>query len=259
MNVQEYISGGIVESYVLGLASEQERAEFEQYCMQYPELVAARTSFELALEQQCLEYAVAPEASVKDRIMTAIRQETNLNLASPKILAMNNSSKGRGGALRWIAAAAIILLVVTSFFTYSIYQKNQALEARVSTTDSLVDKMKIEHDLMINPNVTVVSMVPTEKAQPSAANIYWDSTSSNVYMIVKNMPKLPSDKQYQLWAMIDGQPKDLGLFDVGQEGKVVLKMKNTQKADAFAITIEKRGNTGGPTVEDMQTLGKTKL
>jgi anti-sigma-K factor RskA len=56
-----------------------------------------------------------------------------------------------------------------------------------------------------------------------------------------------------------GKPKDLGLFDPQGENKVMLKMNNTRKADAFAITIEKRGNTGGPTLEEVQTMGKPKL
>jgi anti-sigma-K factor RskA len=72
------------------------------------------------------------------------------------------------------------------------------------------------------------------------------------------MPKLPTDKQYQLWALIDGKPVDLGLFDQPQRN-VILKMKNTQKADAFAITIESRGNTGGPNLEQLQSMGKAKL
>ena len=50
MNTQEYISSGIVESYVLGLASEEERREFEKMCNQHPEVLAARNAFEIALE-----------------------------------------------------------------------------------------------------------------------------------------------------------------------------------------------------------------
>jgi anti-sigma-K factor RskA len=77
------------------------------------------------------------------------------------------------------------------------------------------------------------------------------------------MPKLPNDKQYQLWALLNGkdgslQPTSLGLFDIADKN-VVLKMKNTQKADAFAITIENRGNTGGPNLGQLQNMGKTKL
>jgi len=48
------------------------------------------------------------------------------------------------------------------------------------------------------------------------------------------MPKLPNDQQYQLWALIDGKPSDLGVFDA-TDNKVILKMKNTKKAQAFAI------------------------
>ena len=43
------------------------------------------------------------------------------------------------------------------------------------------------------------------------------------------------------------------------QSNVILKMKNTQNADAFAITIEARGNTGGPDLEQLQAMGKAKL
>jgi len=100
-------------------------------------------------------------------------------------------------------------------------------------------------------------MVGTKVAPRSSSNIYWDSTNSNVYLIVKNMPKLPNDKQYQLWAIIDGKtaPKDLGVFDATDDN-VILKMKNTQKAQAFAITIEKKGGSPSPTLDSMQSMGK---
>ena len=110
---------------------------------------------------------------------------------------------------------------------------------------------------MHDPTVMVVNMVGL-RGSSSSANVYWDSTSTDVYMVVKNMPKLPSDKQYQLWALIGNKPVDLGLFDLPQSN-VILKMKNTQKADAFAITIENRGNTGGPDLEQLQSMGKAKL
>ena len=76
---------------------------------------------------------------------------------------------------------------------------------------------------MHDPKVTVVNLVGL-KGSPSSANVYWDSTSPNVYLVVKNMPLLPSNKQYQLWALIDNKPKDLGLFDAPPDNKVILKM-----------------------------------
>ena len=72
MNVNEYISSGIVESYVFGLASPDEQAEFEQMCAEHPEVKAAREAFELLVEKQALSHAVAPPAGLKDKIFQNI-------------------------------------------------------------------------------------------------------------------------------------------------------------------------------------------
>ena len=55
MNIQEYISSGIVESYVMGIANVQERAEFEKNCSIYSELAEAREAFELSLEKAAFD------------------------------------------------------------------------------------------------------------------------------------------------------------------------------------------------------------
>lgn len=72
MNLKEYIASGIIESYVMGLASESERTEFEQMCAQYPELVAERRKFEESLEAYASEQAVRPPEEVKAKVLKAI-------------------------------------------------------------------------------------------------------------------------------------------------------------------------------------------
>lgn len=267
MNIKEYISSGIIESYVLGLASPEEKAEFEKYCIDYPELVAARNDFEVALENRMFSLAVTPGGEVKEKVMISLRQQFNVN--PTKVISMERSnSNGNSSVLRWVAAASVILLLVSGYFAYDYYSKNEKLKTELAQSqidqDQLDNRLK-KLEMVSDPNVAVVSLKGTEKAPRSSANIYWDSTSTNVYLVVKNMPKLPSEKQYQLWAIINGQdgqlqPTSLGLFDVGEDGKIILKMDTgAKKADAFAITIEKRGNTGGPTLEELQAMGKPSL
>jgi anti-sigma-K factor RskA len=72
------------------------------------------------------------------------------------------------------------------------------------------------------------------------------------------MPELPSDRQYQLWALIDNDKKDLGVFDATRNN-VILKMKDTKRAQAFAITIERKGGAPHPTLDSLQSLGKTEF
>ena len=269
MNVQEYIESGIIESYVMGLASEAERAEFERLCTEYPELLAARRKFEERLEGYASENAEAPPPEVKVKVLEAIGNAFPRNEASstpPKIVNMPNANQRTGAPvmLRVVAAASIILFIGMGFLYYQTKQENRdlaetndRLKVSLDTTRNVLNTILAEQkDVMSNPNVTVVNMVGTQVAPKSSANIYWDSASSNVYLVVKNMPKLPSDQQYQLWALIDSKPKDLGVFDATDE-KVILKMKNTQKAQAFAITIEQKGGSPSPTLQKMQSLGKT--
>lgn len=272
MNLKDYIESGIIESYVMGLASESERAEFEQLCTQHPELVAARRKFEEGLEQYASQQAVSPPPEVKVKVLEAIgnispRPETSFNPSS-KIITMENSKsevRRPTGFLRFVAAAAVILVVVMGWLYYQTQQQykdlvneNNRLKSSYGETKSTLDKIVEEQKQVIaDPNKTVVNMVGTKVAPKSSASIYWDSASTNVYIVVKNMPQLPSDQQYQLWALIDGKPKDLGVFDAPNTDKnVILKMKNTQKAQAFAITIEKQGGAPSPTLDKMQSLGK---
>ncbi len=256
MNITEYISSGVVESYVLGLLSAQERFEFEQYCETYPELKAARESFELAIEKQAMENAVPPPADIKQKILSAIQETPKTS----KIISMEPTTPRRSSGFGWLAAASVILFLVAGYFAYTFYDQNKELKQSNVDMTARVDSLLNERKMMEGDNVTVVNMVPMKPNAPSA-NIYWDTTSSNVYMLVKNMPKLASDKQYQLWSLIDSnglKPTSLGLFDGGNE-RVIIKMDNAQKADAFAITIEKRGNTGGPDLGQLQNMGKTRL
>ena len=264
MNIKDYISSGQVESYVLGLSSPEERQEFEELCARYPELVLARDDFELALEKQLLKEISPADPILKESIMNSLSQENILPQA--RITPIEDSPIRRNNTgLIWMAAASFILLLVSAYFAYDFYKRNQELQTELARSkesqadmNERLNKMEEENRIMSDPDVAVVNMIGTQSPGKASANIYWDSASTDVYLVVKNMPSLPSDKQYQLWAIINGEPRDLGLFDVGNNKKLFFKMRNTQKADAFAITIEARGNTGGPQGE-LQSQGKPSL
>ncbi len=260
MNIEQYISSGIIESYVLGLASEEERREFEQLCLQYPELIAARDEFEKSLEKQVFQQAITPPQNLKEKIFNEIQQSS---AGEVKVISMD-SSPGNSRWLRYVAAASVILLMASAYFAYDQYSENKKLKSSFTQLQSQVDSISTINEILvkdkrssIDPDAAVVvSMVGTQQT-PSSANIYWDTASSSVFLVVKNLPKLPSEKQYQLWAFIEGKPVDLGLFDSDNKN-VILQMKNTQKAEAFAITIEKRGNGAVPQ-GPVETYGKASL
>jgi len=165
-------------------------------------------------------------------------------------------------SLRNITAVLLLLLIVLLVLVYRLYSQNNELKQsntdltqKFNSSDSLLNQVASEEKIISDTGTVVVNLAGTKAAPHSSASVLWDSTASAVYLVVKNMPELPSDAQYQLWALIDGKPADLGVFDTPKD-KIFLKMKDTKKADAFAITIEKKGGSISPTLEKMQALGK---
>ena len=222
---------------MLGLASAEERREFEQMCLQYPEVLDARSAFELSLEKQAMENAIAPPADLKNKILSEIG-------STGKIVPMQLTSARGTNWMKYAAAACFILLSGSLYYNISLYNKNKTLRNNYDTTVAKLSDM--EKDIQVlqqNPNVRMASMKGQPISPASFATVYWDTTSQDVYLWVNNMPKPASDKQYQLWAFLDGQPVDMGLIEITEKPLQFYRLKKTQAAQAFAITLEKRGRS----------------
>lgn len=254
MNIQEYISSGIVESYVLGLASEEERIEFEQYCAQYPEVLAARTAFELSLENQAMENAIAPPADLKNKIFEAAGLSGKVVTMPAEAAPVRNISW-----LKYAAAACVILLAGSVYWNITLSNKNKSLQNNYNSTIAELGDLKKDIQVLTqNPNVKMAAMGGLEASPKSFATVYWDTASHDVFLLANNLPAPPTDKQYQLWALLDGQPIDLGMLDYDlKQKKLLVRMKNAKGAQAFAITLEKKDRTDVSKPQgDMYVLGK---
>jgi anti-sigma-K factor RskA len=258
VNIQEYISSGVVESYVLGLLSAQERFEFEQYCETYPELKEARNAFELAMEKQVFENAIAPPADLKQKIASQIFVEKKEQKLSPVIPFETAPSKKFSWA-KLAAAASVVLLAGSVWLAMSLKNENDKLKTELTKTQLDLDSSQQQVAQMIDDakkmgeGMRMVGLPGTPNSPKSFATIYWDTTSKDVYLFVNNLPKPASDEQYQLWAILtpNGQLQtiDLGFIEMTQKPLQMYRMKNAQAAKAFAITLEKKDGNPAPNLE----------
>lgn len=67
MNLQSYIQSGIVEGYVFGLLTPEEKIEFEYHLSVNPLLKQAVADVELQVEQFALGQAVPPPPHIRDQ------------------------------------------------------------------------------------------------------------------------------------------------------------------------------------------------
>lgn len=269
MNIQEYISSGIVESCVLGLASHEEQFEFEQLCAAHPELRAAREAFELGLEQHAVAAAVAPPAQLKQKVwaeiqpasIPVVKMQTGTGPQSATVKKMN------GG--KYAAAASIILLLgstALNFYFYNQYQSSiSKYEQLVGEIQQVAKENKVQQAkldiyessmrLMNDSNMAVIALKGVAHSPSSRTTVYWDKHTKDVYVYVNNLPQPTEGKQYQLWAIVDGKPVDAGVFDMSDAG-LLAKMKNIPRAQAFAITLEKKGGAAAPDMGAMFVMGQ---
>lgn len=250
MNVKEYINSGIVESYVLGLATDAERQEFGQMVSAHAEVAEARDAFERSLEAVLVQEAPAAPSFIKERIVKEIAPPVNETVAfeEPK-----EAPVRRMNAWRLLAAACFVGLLAVGYWAYTSNEKVKDLEARqagveneLKQKDAELSALKADAQTLYKPGMKMVSMKGTPEAPQAFTTVYWDTTgaSKDVYLMINNLPQPASDKQYQLWALLNGKPTDLGVFDYDiRQKRLLVKMKNVQNAQAFAISLEKKGGS----------------
>jgi anti-sigma-K factor RskA len=273
VNIKDYISSGIVESYVFGLADEADRAEFERQCQAHPEVTAARDAFEAELEQFALANATAAPAGLRERVLASTAAPTTGYVSTEEVPVVR-MAPARSGA-RYLAAASVILFIGSAILNIYYYNKfresssayNRLLAQQtdlVQNNNNLQTRLNASENtiaMLTDPNMKEIKMagnaVPAQGSPDSSsmAMIYWDTRSKDVYLMVHHLPQPSSDKQYQLWAIVNGQPVDAGVFDM-KDTTGMMKMKNVPEAQLFAVTLEQKGGSPVPK-GPMYVLGKT--
>lgn len=276
MNIQEYISSGIIESYVLGLADAEERREFERLAEEYPELREARIAFEVSLENNMQLGSIAPPAHIKSKILSEIDMEshktaTSLSGGGSTVPTSSRMVIVKKDYSKFLAAAAVILLLMSTalnFYFFSRYREYNkkylaliASQTELASHNQILETRLLEYEktmeMMKDPAMYIVKMpaVPSAPDPSVATTVYWDTRTKDVYLAINRLPKPESNQQYQLWAIVDGKPVDAGVFDI-KDGGGMTKMKNIPKAEAFAVTLERKGGSPTPSLDKMYVMGK---
>ncbi len=79
MNIQEYISSGIIECYVLGLATSEEQQEFERICAAHSEVKQARETLKPVLSNIPYLTNFSLLRNLKSKIFAGIDIENDQN------------------------------------------------------------------------------------------------------------------------------------------------------------------------------------
>lgn len=265
MTSKEFIDSGLLELYVLGTLSEQERADVVRMCREFPEVKAELTAIEASMEAIDQSLAVAPPVGVKSGIFEEIENATPKQGKQVEMGAKNDSPGGTG----WMLAASVTLAIISLATAVFYFQKYTDLsgeyEALVAqNTQMAQDLNQVKNSLSENESLLAlatdestqrIALSATREGSDLQVLVYWNTTSQQVYLDLGNLSMPGSQEDYQLWAIVGGQPVDMGVINFNDPASLQ-KMNAIHGAVAFAITLEPKGGKPAPTLENMVVLGK---
>jgi hypothetical protein len=258
LDIKEYISSGILEAYVLGSVSPQEITEVEEISAKYPE--------------------VKKEISLKRKVINAIEKsekKENKVILRSKIIPLNKKESAP-----YMIAASITFALICALAAGIFWQKWQHSEEKIivirrenlkaannvsNARDSFEVKfrkdslqlalVKKELYMVMDSGTAKIHLKGMSASPYSTGIVLWNKNSKDVFINLKNLPSPPDSMQYQLWALHKGKPADAGMIDMS-DPEPYHKMKPVIKAEAFVITLEKKGGSREPDMGAVCLMGK---
>lgn len=264
MNLSTYINSGELELYVLDRLSPDERRRVEQYAEQHPEVKAELTEIELALEKYALlrGQTATPSPAVLSGAVAAV------NRSSDPIPPQSPAEKRTGGfnPLTWILGAALLAALAALFYLYGQANDRAAetseIQQRFTTLEQDCERIRDNNQesiqqlaLLSDVNTSGIVLSGSPNAPDSRAVIFYNQEAGEVLFSASNLPIPPAGKQYQLWAINDAGPQDLGVLSRNLSPDVLLDVRFIPQTRTFAITLEDEGGKPGPDLSQLQVIG----
>ena len=271
-DIKAYIESGILELYVLGDISPSEKLQVEEMASKHPAVKAELNEIERSMESFAAENAIEPAEHLRDRIMNSL--VTNLsddsNFPTKKEAVKDNvvaftAAPKQNNFFKYAFAACLALLIASIVVIITL--SGQLNDANSQLVAANLQKQQYANTVSMKDNelgvyrdtsFKVVKLKGTPKHSNLSMLVAFSPAKKKVIIDLADldMPKNDKDHQYQLWALVGGKPVDLGVFDKTSSDSVEMKeMKSLALAQAFAVTLEPRGGSVNPTMDQMMVIG----
>ncbi|WP_345948696.1 MULTISPECIES: anti-sigma factor [unclassified Mucilaginibacter] len=271
--IRAYIESGVLELYVLGDLSAEEKLQVEVMAQKYPEVRAELEEIENALEDYADVHHVEPAGELKNRVLNSLLTNFGDDRNFPsishdqqpaRVVEMKPQRPTTSVFYKYAFAASLLLLCLSVASLGVVYKRLQTKEQQLISLrlseqkfSRQVSVMDEEIAVFRDPSFRFVQLKGTAKTPSSGLTVAWSPKRRKVMvdLVSANLPAPDKDHQYQLWAIANGKPVDLGVFDNAHADSADMKeMKSIALAQAFAVTIEPRGGSVNPTLNQMVVM-----
>ncbi len=262
MNINAFIESGVLELYVAGTLSEKENKEVYDLILKHPEILQEVLEIEAAI----ITLTASTSQKNNAHILKAIKQKLGFDANETKVISIAKPKYNwftyTGWAASLILAAGLLWTTNQNKQLHSDIQtadiKQSYLETQIADAKNNLNETKALLTVLRDKNITVVPLAGLGDFESTYAKVYWDKTKKQIYLDAQGLPDPPKGKVYQVWSLTLAPltPKSIGTIDnfTTDENKI-FEIQNLNESQAFGITLEPKGGSSTPTMEQLYTLG----
>ncbi len=242
--IQSFLESDLLEKYLLGSTSEEESAQVERYIIMYPEVRKSYEELQENLEIFARLHAIKSPEGLKAKILHRIRMQDT----------------GRRKVRRFAIAASIAAFIFagSSYFFWdqnmNLKNENSIVNNRILNLEAdmkqQLEDVRNQFIVLNNPQTKKFYVNGNNKAKDLKAVAYVNPVKKLSYINVRNLPQLPEDKCYQMWAEVNGEMVNLGIIKKIEDKDRLLALPYGENAISY-ITIERQGGNTSPTVQNI--------
>lgn len=199
MELNAFLQSGLLEAYVLGEVSKQERALVERMLAEYPEAKAELDAIEQALENIAHAHAVSPPSGLKAQIMA--------QLGDPPPTASAAPSAAKPNILQWLS---LVLLLTAAYFFFqnrALNRENAAQAQRLAECEAQNAQHNQLYALLKDPNTKAFPM----QNGNDLVRVFHNAQRCQTAFDLSQLASRTDGKHYQLWALTNEKIESLGM------------------------------------------------
>ncbi|GGD44491.1 anti-sigma factor [Muriicola marianensis] len=242
--IRLFLESDLLEKYLLGATSREETSRVERYIVMYPEVRKQFEELQENLEAYAKLHALPSPEGLKAKILQRIRKE----------------DRGRRKIRRFAIAASVAAFVFAGS-SYFFWNQNQSLQDENIMVNNRIQNLEADMKQQLedvrnqfivlnNPQTRKYYVNGNDKARDLKAVAYVNPVKKLSYINVRNLPNLPEDQCYQMWAEVNGEMVNLGIMKKIEDKDKLLALPYGENAISY-ITIEPEGGNTSPTVQNI--------
>ena len=271
MNIEEIKISGLLELYVLGQLSEAETRKVYDWMEAFPEIRKEVRELEQTMEVYAQSTAITAPPSVLNNVLAEIDSSSNEPPSSKSSFTKSAPQKitnANGGIPGWLKGLLFLSLLGLAAALFAMFKNGNEVttlenryqtlidscDAQSTTSNQQIDFLNQHIEQLVqlaNPKNKTIQIQATEKYPQTDIILYTNSEDNRNFIKINSLPTLAASQSFQLWSLKGTDaPNPMDVFEQ-LPVDAILEVGHVDAPDAYAITIEPKGGSQSPNLEEL--------